>query len=267
MRCSVELFLSNEIFLYLKKSAKYSCVCVQVDGNDACVIDASSPNFTLSIDSSEHEIGLSLRVFELGMESEYLTSARLDLKDDASLEISILRHENKLNLKLIGHESRGTVSVNKATVKRKKIDCPALDSPNVSPTRINRSFYIPIVLHAFLCIFSLGIWEIVWVFRATQFTNSLCYEEKRDPLLRAVLCALVPFYLVCFNNETARRLDEMAVDADIDSNMLGAWQICTFYLAFVMPIIMQFKMNQLIRAYAKKDVAQGESEIQENGEG
>ena len=109
--------------------------------------------------------------------------------------------------------------------------------------KIGVRMYFSIVGHILLLIFTFGIWQLIWVYRVTDYTNCLKGEKDRYPLGKLLLYMFVPFYKIYWNYKTAQRIDVMAktrgVISDITSVCLGV----SFIIPIIAPIIIQDKLN------------------------
>lgn len=108
--------------------------------------------------------------------------------------------------------------------------------------------YCSLVKHILLLLFTFGIWNYIWIYRVTEFTNSVDGEEKRNPTNKLLLCMFVPFYSIYWIYKTAQRVDKMANVRGVESNLATLCLILEFVIAFVPPILIQEKINSIITA-------------------
>ncbi len=112
--------------------------------------------------------------------------------------------------------------------------------------------YIDMTKHVLLLIFTFGIWELVWVYRTTQFLNSISDEENRTPTNQLLLVMFVPFYFVYWYYQSAKRVDQLALTYGMISDTKIACLVlslasCLFsrLISIVSPIILQIEVNKI----------------------
>ena len=108
--------------------------------------------------------------------------------------------------------------------------------------------YISLVNHILLLIFTFGIWQYIWIYRVTGYTNNVRGEERRDPTNQLLLCLFVPFYTIYWVYKTAQRIDKMAAQRGIPSDLSTLCLILEFFVAIVPPILIQDKLNAIVTA-------------------
>ena len=108
--------------------------------------------------------------------------------------------------------------------------------------------YISLVNHILLLIFTCGIWQYIWIYRVTGYTNNVRGEEHRDPTNKLLLCLFVPFYTIYWVYKTAQRVDKMAAQRGIPSDLSTLCLILEFFVAIVPPILIQDKLNAIVTA-------------------
>ena len=108
--------------------------------------------------------------------------------------------------------------------------------------------YVPVFKYILRLIFTFGIWQYVWIYNTTSFTNLETSTAKRNPTNKLLLCIFVPFYTVYWAHITAKGIDKMAQNKHIASNIST---LCTILAVFAGPVsamIMQSKINQIVKA-------------------
>lgn len=116
----------------------------------------------------------------------------------------------------------------------------------------NSYYFISLIKHIFLLIFTFGIWQYIWVYRITKFTNLCNDEEKRNPTTKLLLFMFVPFYSIYWTYKTAIRLDKMSKECNINSELATLCLILAIIFGILPPILMQDKANQIISFNNKK---------------
>jgi len=112
--------------------------------------------------------------------------------------------------------------------------------------------FVSIGLHVILMIFTLGIWQAIWVYRTTRFTNFAKNKITRNPIFSLLLCTFVPFYNIYWTYETAQRSDLLLQERGILSNSATLCLILSIFIPFIPPIIIQSKINQAVTESYKK---------------
>lgn len=114
------------------------------------------------------------------------------------------------------------------------------------------SAYCGLAKHVLLLLFTFGIWNLIWVYRVTEYTNAVNDEAPRKPGYKLLLYMFVPFYGIYWTYETARRIDKLSRNNDIAVLCL----LMSIFVPIAAPIIMQDKINALVtgnqaESYAK----------------
>lgn len=100
--------------------------------------------------------------------------------------------------------------------------------------------------HVLLLLFTLGIWILIWIYRVTGYTNNMKGEEDRSPANQLLLCMFVPFYQIFWTYKTAQRIDMMAQNKGLTSDITTLCLILEIFVPVVPPIIMQDKLNSIV---------------------
>ena len=101
-------------------------------------------------------------------------------------------------------------------------------------------------LHILLLIFTFGIWRLIWIYRTTQYLNSIQEGKGRNPEVNLLLCIFVPFYSVYWMYESATQVEKLTKTEQSGSNLVTWCVILEIFLAFVPPILIQDKINKFI---------------------
>lgn len=114
-------------------------------------------------------------------------------------------------------------------------------------TEVLPEAYCGLVKHILLLLFTCGIWLLIWVYRMTGYTNSVKGEEKRNPTNKLLLYIFVPFYSIYWMYKTAQRIDNMAKAKNVESDLATLCLILAIFVPIVAPILMQDKMNKIVK--------------------
>ena len=119
----------------------------------------------------------------------------------------------------------------------------------------NKNF-ISMGKHVCLLLFTFGVWRYIWIYKATKYTNLAKGEEERNPTNKLLLCLFVPFYSIYWTYKTAQRIDKLAKEKQVTSELSTVCLILSIFVPFIPPILMQDKINQIITASPKKQIEQ-----------
>ncbi len=108
--------------------------------------------------------------------------------------------------------------------------------------------YCGLVNHILLLLFTFGIWQFIWIYRMTEYTNAVQDEEPRNPTNKLLLSLFVPFYIIYWTYKTAQRVDKMAATKGLTSDMATLCLILEIFVPIIPPILLQDKMNNIITA-------------------
>ncbi len=125
-----------------------------------------------------------------------------------------------------------------------KTDCENADYSN-TPKRTDG--YCDMTKHILLLVFIGSIWQYIWVYRITDYLNITSNEEKRNPTSKLLLCMFVPFYYIYWIYQSARRIEILAKEKNIDSDIVTLSTVLSLFIGIVPPIIMQHKLNQVCK--------------------
>lgn len=121
----------------------------------------------------------------------------------------------------------------------------SVNSNKSNNTHQDNGGYCDMAKHVLLLLFTCGIWNLIWIYKITDYLNSTPNEERRDPTNKLLLCIFVPFYNIYWVYQSARRIDILAKSKGIDSDIETLSLIMALFVPIVAPIIMQSKINQI----------------------
>jgi len=111
-------------------------------------------------------------------------------------------------------------------------------------------YYCGLVKHILLLVFTFGIWQLIWIYRMTEYLNGAEGEPRRTPTSQLLLCLFVPFYLIFWTYQSGQRIDKMAHARGVESDLTILCLILSIFVAIVPPILMQEKINTILTAPA-----------------
>ncbi len=112
--------------------------------------------------------------------------------------------------------------------------------------------YYDLTKHILLLLLTFGIWWIIWIYRMTGYLNNVTNDPKRNPTIETLLCLFIPFYQIYWTYNSAQRVDKLAKDNGVDSDITMLSLILAIFVAIVPPIIIQEKLNSIITATGGK---------------
>lgn len=116
-------------------------------------------------------------------------------------------------------------------------------APNVE------DYFKSMTSHVLLLLFTFGIYFWAWVYKTTEFTNSIPNTPyRRNPTTKLLLCMFVPFYYLYWIHYTCKEIERYSKTKGIPcsiSTLCVVLALFTYF--FVSPIIMQSKLNEAIQ--------------------
>ncbi len=105
--------------------------------------------------------------------------------------------------------------------------------------------YCDMTKHVLLLLFTFGIWQYIWIYRTTEYLNAAFDGQKRNPATKLLLCMFVPFYYIYWVYQSAKRIDALARQNGVASDISTVSTVLAVFIDFVPPILMQSKLNQI----------------------
>jgi len=109
--------------------------------------------------------------------------------------------------------------------------------------------YIDITKHVLLCLFTFGIWYLIWIYRTTAYLNRAPGAEPYNPTNKLLLCMFVPFYSIFWLYKHGQRLDALSGTRNLQgSDMATLCLILGIFIPIVACILLQDRINSIARA-------------------
>ena len=100
--------------------------------------------------------------------------------------------------------------------------------------------------HIVLCLFTFGIWYLIWTHRTTKYLNKAPGAQWYNPTSKLLLCMFVPFYQIFWFYKHGQRLDAMSKQKNLNnSDMATLCLILGIFIPIVACILMQDRINIL----------------------
>lgn len=109
------------------------------------------------------------------------------------------------------------------------------------------SAYCDMGKHILLLFLTFGVWYYIWIYRMTGYLNAVEDEEYRDPTKKLLLCIFVPFYAVYWIYKSAQRVDKLAAQKGVTSELSTLCLVLALFVGVVPPILIQDKVNAIIK--------------------
>ena len=106
--------------------------------------------------------------------------------------------------------------------------------------------FVSLGKHICLLLFTFGIWYLIWIYKATKYSNLVKDEQERKPSTALLLYIFVPFYSVYWTYKTAQRIDKIAKTRNVQSDIATLCLVLAIFVPILPPIFMQDKINQAI---------------------
>lgn len=131
---------------------------------------------------------------------------------------------------------------------KKKKETSEAHSNNTTTDDAEVDGYCSLGKHVLLLLFTFGIWLYIWIYRTTKLLNCVKGEEERNPTKKLLLCMFIPFYFIYWTYKSAQRVDIMAKNAGVDSDLSTLCLILAIFVGIIPPILMQDKINSVVKA-------------------
>ena len=113
----------------------------------------------------------------------------------------------------------------------------------------NCEAYCELGKHIILCLFTFGIWYLIWIYRTTKYLNNTKNVVQYNPKRELLLCMFVPFYQIFWFYQHGPRIDAMSKQKKLNaSEMSTLCLILGIFIPIVACILMQERINMLCTA-------------------
>ena len=117
---------------------------------------------------------------------------------------------------------------------------------NSTEVQTDEEAYCDLVKHILLCLFTFGIWSLIWIYRTTKYLNKAPHAEQYNPTNQLLLCMFVPFYQIYWFYQHGQRLDALSRAKNLNnSDMATLCLIFGIFVPVVACILMQDRINTL----------------------
>lgn len=117
---------------------------------------------------------------------------------------------------------------------------------NKNDNQCDNYYFVSIVKHVCLLVFTFGIYQLIWIYRTTKFTNIAKGEEERNPSSKLLLCIFIPLYYIYWTYKTALRLDNIAKEQSINCDLGKVCLMLSIFVGILPPILIQEKINEVV---------------------
>ncbi len=105
--------------------------------------------------------------------------------------------------------------------------------------------YFNLLAHVVLLLFTFGIWYLIWIYRTTEYLNRVQDEPYRSPVSKLLLCIFIPFYSIYWIYQSARRVDRLAAQHGVYSDLTTFCLVLAFFVGTIPPAFLQEKINTI----------------------
>lgn len=111
---------------------------------------------------------------------------------------------------------------------------------------IDAEAYCGLGKHIVLCLFTCGVWSLIWTYRTTKYLNNAPNAEQYNPTNKLLLCMFVPFYQIYWYYKHGQRIDAMSKQKNLNnSDMATLCLILGIFIPIVACILVQDRINTL----------------------
>ncbi len=108
--------------------------------------------------------------------------------------------------------------------------------------------YCDMFKHLLLLLITFGVWYFIWIYRTTRYLNRVAGEEHRNPTTKLLLCMFVPFYAVYWNYKSAQRVDKLALETGVKSDLAVLCLVLSLVGGILPQLLLQDKINEIAAA-------------------
>ena len=121
--------------------------------------------------------------------------------------------------------------------------------------------FVSLGKHICLLLFTFGIWYLIWIYKATKYSNFVKDEQERKPSTALLLYIFVPFYSFYWTYKTAQRIDKIAKERNVQSDIATMCLVLAIFVPILPPIFMQDKINQAIKGETADNTSSKDNNI------
>ena len=106
--------------------------------------------------------------------------------------------------------------------------------------------YCSLGKHIVLCLFTFGIWYLIWIYRTTKYLNNAPNSLQYNPANKLLLCMFVPFYQIYWFYKHGQRIDNLSKQKNLNNaDMATLCLILGIFIPIVACILMQDRINTI----------------------
>lgn len=121
-----------------------------------------------------------------------------------------------------------------------------VSEPQTADIGDTADYYCGLLKHILLLLFTFGIWQCLWIYRTTRFTNRLENEPEMSPGVQLLLYLFVPFYSYYWTYKCAKRIDGVSRANGLGSDLAVLCLILAIFIGILPPILMQEQINTIV---------------------
>lgn len=121
-------------------------------------------------------------------------------------------------------------------------------------TAVYGGAYCSLGKHIVLCLFTFGIWPLIWIHRTTKFLNCAPDAAYYDPTKKLLLCMFIPFYQIYWYYKHGQRIDALSKEKGLNnSDMATVCLVLGIFIPIVATILMQDRINSIYMKMAAEE--------------
>lgn len=106
--------------------------------------------------------------------------------------------------------------------------------------------YCSLGKHIVLCLFTFGIWYLIWIYRTTKYLNKAPNSQQYNPTNKLLLCMFVPFYQIYWFYKHGQRIDNLSRQKNLNNaDMATLCLILGIFIPIVACFLMQDRINTI----------------------
>ena len=254
--CYRIVFNYEKMISSAKSMDAFNSINLNLIVNDSIIpLNSDNLEVILELDESLHSISICSETKISFLYFYINTEYKVSIKGDSIFEISTTNEGKKT--KFVLENISGEADIECVSIENKTSTKPQLNTKcttnevykeilNQALNDTDTIFYKHLGVHICLLLFTFGIYQLIWVYKSTQYTNKVRNEDERTPILNLLLYLFIPFYSIYWTYKTAQRVDTIARDKGINSDLGTICLILALFVGFIPPIILQDKINEII---------------------
>ena len=112
--------------------------------------------------------------------------------------------------------------------------------------------YTDLLTHVLLCMFTCGVWSFIWIYRTTKTLSNIYGMTRQEPVAQLLLCLFVPFYVIYWLYDQAKRAEVYARNAGLQEQCATMALVFGFLNSILAFYLIQDVINRSAKAMAAR---------------